>query len=180
MSRKDREETVAVLSRRIADSKGMIVVDYTGLNVEMITGLRSQIRQAGSEFKVAKNTLLKIASKGTECEPLNEFFTGQTAVTFIDGDPAMAAKILTRFLKENRKLNPDHPFRIKAGVLESQVLGEEDINQLGNLPSKEVLIGQFVGLLAAPLTGFVSVLSDIRRKFLRVLSAVAEQKKQSS
>ena len=180
MSRKQREETVAVLSRRIADSKGMIVLDYTGLSVEMITGLRRQIREAGSELKVAKNTLLRIASKGTDCEPLLESFTGQTAVTFIDGDPAMAAKVLTKFLKVGLKANPDLTFKIRAGVLDKQVLSEDEINQLGNLPGKEVLLGQLVGLLASPIVGFVSVLSDIPRKLLRVLAAVAEQKEQDN
>ncbi len=177
MSRKQREDTVAVLSQRIEETKGVIVLDYTGLNVEMITGLRRQVKEVGGELKVAKNTLLRIASKGTDFEPLHDHFVGQTAVTFIDGDPALAAKVLSRFVKDNLKVNPNLLFKIRAGILDKNILGEEEIKQLGNLPGRQVLLGQFVGLLASPLTGFVSVLSDIPRKFLRVLTAVADQKK---
>jgi len=154
----------------------MYVFDYTGLNVDAITGLRRDIRAAGSEVKVAKNTLLKIAVKDTAFEPLSDYFVGQTAVAFVEGDPAQAAKALTKFYTDAKKENPDLRFSIRAGVLENTLLSAAQINQIGDLPSREVLLGQFVGMLAAPLTGFVSVLSDIPRKFLRVLAAVAEQK----
>jgi len=178
VSRKEREEIVTSLTERLQQAQAMYVMDYTGLNVDKITGLRREIRAAGSEVKVAKNTLLKIAVKNTAFEPLSEYFVGQTAVAFVEGDPAQAAKALTRFYKDEEKENPDLSFSIRAGVLENMLLDTAQINQLGELPSKEVLMGQFVGMLAAPLTGFVSVLSDIPRKFLRVLTAVAEQKEE--
>ncbi len=148
-------------------------MDYTGLNVEKVTGLRRQIREAGAEMKVAKNTLLRIASQGTDFEQLKDTFTGQTAVTFIDGDPAQLAKVVTKFIKDNSEL----PCEIRAGVLGPDLLSKDDIDALGNLPSREVLLGQVVGTVAAPMTGFVSVLADVPRKFLRALSAIAEQKK---
>jgi large subunit ribosomal protein L10 len=176
VSRKQREGIVASLTERLHQAQAMYVMDYTGLNVDKITGLRREIRGAGSEVKVAKNTLLKIAVKDTAFEPLSEHFVGQTAVAFIEGDPALAAKVITKFYKDAKKENPDLRFSIRAGVLESTLLNADQINQLGDLPSKEVMLGQFVGMLAAPLTGFVTVLSDIPRKFLRVLTAVAEQK----
>ena len=178
MSRKEREEIVTSLTERLQQIQAMYVMDYTGLDVDKITGLRREIRAVGSEMKVAKNTLLKIAVKDTAFEPLTEHFTGQTAVAFVEGDPAQAAKALTKFYKDEKKGNPDLSFSIRAGVLENMVLDTAQINQLGELPSKEVLLGQFVGMLAAPMTGFVSVLSDIPRKFLRVLTAVAEQKEE--
>ncbi len=180
MSRREREETVAKLTERINAANGLIVCDYTGLNVAQITGLRRQVKEIGSEVKVAKNTLLHIAVQGTKYEPLQECFTGQTAIAFIDDDPVMAAKVLTKFLKDNLKENPDLRFKIRAGLIEKDLLNDQQIDQLGNLPAKEVLAGQLVGLLASPLTGFVSVLADIPRKFLRVLTAIAEQKQQSS
>jgi large subunit ribosomal protein L10 len=177
VSRKEREETVAALSKRFTDTKGVIAFDYKGLDVEKITGLRRQIKETGSELKVAKNTLLRISTQDTSYEPLQDSFVGQTAVAFIDGDPALAAKVLTKFVKANLKDNPEAPCQIKAGVLENKFLRVEEIDQLGNLPPREVLLGQFVSMLAAPVTGFVSVLADVPRKFLRVLAAVADQKK---
>ncbi len=178
MSRKEREGIVASLTERLHQVQAMYVMDYTGLNVDKITWLRREIRSAGSEVKVAKNTLLKIAVKDTAFEPLSEHFVGQTAVALIEGDPAQAAKALTKFYKDEKKENPDLRFAIRAGVLENTLLSIDQINQLGSLPSREVLLGQFVGMLAAPVTSFVTVLSDIPRKFLRVLAAVAEQKEE--
>ncbi len=176
MSRLEREQAVATLTKRFSESTGAIVMDYKGLNVEKITGLRRQVMDAGSEIKVAKNTLLKIATKDTEYEALHDSFVGQTAVAFIDGDPALLAKVLSKFNKEEKKANPDTTFQLKSGVLENAVLGVDEINQLGDLPSREVMLSQMLGVLASPMTGLVSVLSDIPRKFLRVLTAVAEQK----
>jgi large subunit ribosomal protein L10 len=176
VSRLEREQEVATLTKRFSESNGAIVMDYKGLNVEKITGLRQQVREAGSEIKVAKNTLLKIATKDTEYEALHESFSGQTAVAFIEGDPAQLAKVLTKFNKEVRKENPETTFELKSGVLENSVLGIDEINQLGDLPSREVLLSQMLGVLSSPMTGLVSVLSDIPRKFLRVLTAVADQK----
>lgn len=173
MSRKAREEAVATLSQRVRAAKGMIVCDYTGLNVEKATGLRRQVREAGSEMKVAKNTLLKIATKDTPFEQLHASMTGQTAIAFVDGDAAKLAKVLTRFVKDN----PESRFTIRAGVLDKTLLQPEHIDQLGNLPGIEVLRGQLVGMLASPLISLVSVLSDIPRKFLRVLTAIADTKK---
>ncbi|MBM4309712.1 MAG: 50S ribosomal protein L10 [Deltaproteobacteria bacterium] len=176
MSRHDREETVASLNAQLQRARAMYVFDYTGLNVDKITSLRRDIRGVGSEVKVAKNTLLKIAVKNTAFEPLCEHFVGQTAVAFIEGDPAQAAKTLTRFYNDAKKENPDLRFTIRAGVLENTLLSATQINQIGDLPGRDVLLAQLVGMLAAPIAGFVSVLSDIPRKFLRVLAAVAEQK----
>ncbi len=173
MSRKAREEAVATLSQRVRAAKGLIVCDYTGLNVDKVTGLRRQVRDAGSEMKVAKNTLLKIATRDTQYEQLHASMTGQTAVTFVDGDAALLAKVLSRFVKDN----PELQFKIRAGVLDKTMLRPEHIEQLGNLPGIEVLRGQLVGMLASPLVCLVSVLSDIPRKFLRALTAIADTKK---
>ena len=82
------------------------------------------------------------------------------------------AKVITKFLKEN----PDTPLKVKTGMLDKMVLNQKAIEQLGNLPSREVLLGQLLGTIAAPLTGFVTVLSDIPRKFLRVLMAIKDTK----
>ena len=177
MGRREREEAVSVLSKRMEDACGVIVLDYKGLDVQRITDLRRQVKDAGSELKVAKNTLLKIAASDTSFAPLNDIFVGQTAIMFIDGDPALIAKVLTKFVKANLKDNPDSHCKIKAGVIENNVLNAEEIEQLGNLPAREVLLGQLVGMLASPIAGFVSALADIPGKFLRVLNAVADQKK---
>jgi len=179
VSRQEREQAVETLSGRLDEAKGVIVFDYTGLNVERLTSLRRQVKSVGSELKVAKNTLVRIATKDTSYEQLHEYFEGQTAIAFIDGDPAQLAKVMTKFIKDTTKEIKDKEikFKIRAGMLDSSLLLENDIEQLGNLPSREVLLGQLVGMIASPLTGFVSVLADVPRKFLRTLAAIADQKK---
>lgn len=172
VGRREREEAVAVLAKRVQDTKGLILLDYKGINVDKVTGLRRQIREAGCEMKVAKNTLMRLATQQTVYEPLNEQLVGQTAVTFIDGDAAAVSKAITRFIKDN----PDTTLQVKTGMLDTMVLDQKTIEQLGNLPSREVLLGQLLGTIAAPLTGFVTVLSDIPRKFLRVLTAINDTK----
>ncbi|MCX8044202.1 MAG: 50S ribosomal protein L10 [Desulfobacterota bacterium] len=173
MSRKAREEAVAALAERLGKTKGLIVCDYTGLNVEKITMLRRRVRDAGAELKVVKNTLLKIATRDTAYAALHDMMKGQTAIAFVDGDPAHIAKVLTQFVKDN----PDLQFRVRSGVLEQHLLQPQQIEQIGNLPSREVLLGQLVGVLSAPLAGLVTVLAGMPRKFLCVLQAISEKKK---
>ena len=98
------------------------------------------------------------------------------SLTSIAEKDASIKKVDSSSLKEVRKENPETTFELKSGVLESSVLGIDEINQLGDLPSREVLLSQMLGVLSSPMTGLVSVLSDIPRKFLRVLTAVADQK----
>jgi large subunit ribosomal protein L10 len=172
VNRREREEVVANLSQKIAEMHGGFLIDFQGLHVEKANDLRRLIKEAGSELRVTKNTLLRLATKQTDFEPLQDSFIGPTAVAFFKDDPASLAKVITRFIKDN----PAIPLKIKGGILDKQVLTAKDIDTLGSLPGREVLLGQLVGLLAAPPRSLVSVLAEIPRKFLRVLSAIAEQK----
>lgn len=172
MNKKQRQEAVANLSQKISGSTAGFLVDFQGLNVESSNNLRRQIRKAGSELKVTKNTLLRRASQNTDFAVLDESFSGPTGVVFIRNNPVPVIKILTKFIKDN----PALPVKIKAGVLNKKLLSAQEIDMLANLPSREVLLGQLVGLLAAPARGLVSVLAEIPRKFLRVLSAIADAK----
>ncbi len=170
MNRKQRQEAVDSLSHKIAASSAGFLVDFQGLNVEASKNLRRQIRKAGSELKVTKNTLLRIASQQTDFEPLKDAFVGPTAVVFVKDNPVPVIKVLNKFMKDNPALS----VRIKAGVLNRRLLSTQEIEMLANLPSREVLLGQLVGLLSAPARSLVSVLAEIPRKFLRVLNAIAE------
>jgi large subunit ribosomal protein L10 len=172
VNKKQRQESVASLSEKISVSTAGFLVDFQGLNVEASNKLRKQIRTAGSELKVTKNTLLRIASQNTNFALLNESFSGPTGVVFIKDNPVPVIKIITKFIKDN----PTLPVKIKGGLLNKKLLSAQEIDALANLPSREVLLGQLVGLLAAPARGLVSVLAEIPRKFLRVLSAIADAK----
>lgn len=134
--------------------------------------MRRQIRKAGSELRVAKNTLLRRASSDTDFAGLADSFTGPTAVVFVRDNPVPVVKVLNKFIKDN----PAVPLKIKAGVLNKAVLSAGEIDMLAELPSREVLIAQLLGVLTAPMRNLVSVLAEVQRKFLRVLNAVAETK----
>jgi large subunit ribosomal protein L10 len=172
VNKKQREEAVTALSQKIAASAAGFVVDFQGLNVEASNDLRRQVRKAGSELRVAKNTLLRRAASDTGFAGLADSFTGPTAVIFVQDNPVPVVKVLNKFIKDN----PAAPLKIKAGVLNRAVLSPREIDMLAELPSREVLVAQLLGVLTAPMRNLVSVLAEVQRKFLRVLNAVAEAK----
>jgi large subunit ribosomal protein L10 len=158
VNKQQRQDSVETLSHKIAEATAGFVINYQGLNAEATNDLRRQVRKAGSELKVAKNTLLRRAAQQTDFATLSEKFVGPTAVVFVKNNPVPVVKVLKKFIKDN----PTVPLQIKAGVL-------------ADLPSREVLLGQLVGVLSAPARALVTVLSEVPRKFLRVLNAIAEK-----
>jgi large subunit ribosomal protein L10 len=171
VNKQQRQDAVETLSHKIAEATAGFVINYQGLNAEATNDLRRQVRKAGSELKVAKNTLLRRAAQQTDFETLSEAFVGPTAVVFVKNNPVPVVKVLNKFIKDN----PTVPLQIKAGVLNKKLLSVQEINMLADLPSREVLLGQLVGVLSAPARALVTALSEVPRKFLRVLNAMAEK-----
>ncbi len=171
MNKQQRHDAVETLSQKIADSTAGLVINYQGLSVEATNNLRRQVRKAGSELKVAKNTLLRRAAQQTDFAMLSESFVGPTAVVFVKNNPVPVVKVLNKFIKDN----PSTPLQIKAGVLNKKLLSVQEIDMLAELPSREVLLGQLVGVLSGPARALVTALSEVPRKFLRVLNARAEK-----
>jgi len=147
-----------------------ILADYKGLSVESLTDLRGKLRERDSSFKVVKNRLAKIAVKDLPIEELSEHFIGTTAVAVSESDPAGPAKILTDFAKDHEQL------KIKAGFLRGKSIDMNSIKELANLPSRDELIAKMLGSLQAPATNLVSVLSQVPRQLVTVLSAIKDQK----
>jgi large subunit ribosomal protein L10 len=172
VNKKQREEAVTTLSQKIAASSAGFVIDFQGLSVEASNDLRRQIRKAGSELKVAKNTLLRRAARETDFATMADSFVGPTAVLFVQDNPVPVVKVLKKFIKDN----PAAPLKVKGGVLNKTLLSHQDIDLLAELPSRDVLVAQLLGVLTAPMRNLVSVLAEVPRKFLRVLNAVAETK----
>jgi len=146
---------------------------FTGLNVEQVTTLRRELRGAGAEYMVVKNTLLRLAAKDTDMELLSDHFHGPIAVALWGGDPVAVVKIMTEFSQE-------YPaFEIKAGLLEGHVLTPEQVKRLASLPSKEVLIAQLLSLLQAVPTRLVRAINAPLQKLGWVLNAIKETREQS-
>lgn len=167
-----KQDLVTELHERLARGKVAIMTDYKGLNVEAITKLRNELRNAGAEFQVAKNSLVKLAIKGTTAEGLEIFLKGPRAVAISYDDPVAPAKALVSFAKDNDKL------QIIGGVLESKVISQEDIQSLAKLPSREELLASVLYTMNAVPTGLVQVLAAVPRSFLNALVAIRDKKEE--
>lgn len=170
MNRTQKAAEVESLKSQFSSAIVTILADYKGLSVESITDLRGKLRERDASFKVVKNRLAKIAIKDSPIEELNEFFVGTTAIAVSETDPAGPAKVLIDFAKDNEEL------KIKAGFLDGKSLDSSAIKALAELPSKDELIAKMLGSLQAPATNLVSVLSQIPRQLVTVLSAIKDQK----
>ncbi|GIV09933.1 MAG: 50S ribosomal protein L10 [Fimbriimonadales bacterium] len=154
----------------ISDSKAQILVDYRGLSVREITDLRKQLRQSGAELRVVKNTLYRVAREGRMPEGLEPYLHGMTAIAFVMGDEAAAAKAITDYIKQARKTE------VKALLMGEQVYPAEMVDTLAKLPPREVMVAQFLGALQSPISGLVGTLSELIGQFVRTLQAVADKK----
>ncbi len=172
MNRDDKSAIVSELNDSFSRAKFTVVTDYCGLTVSELQELRIQLRGCDSEIRIAKNTLLKRAVSDTASDSLIDDFAGTTAVVMAYDDPVGPAKALAKFAEEHDKL------QIRAAVLEGEKISSEELIALSKLPSKEVLLGQFLSVLNSIPTGLVQVLSGVPRTFLYGLQAVKEQKEQ--
>lgn len=158
------------LQGRLKKSTIVILTDYKGLDVSAMNALRRKLREANAEYQVAKNSLLVRASEGSDVALIKDQFKGPSAIALSYDDPVAPTKVLTDFIKENKK------FEIKVGVLNGKVIDFEGIKALSSLPSREVLLAQVLSTMNAVPTSLVTALSDVPRRLLNVLQAITEQK----
>ncbi len=169
--RLDAKQQIAEdLHERFARSAIIVLTDYKGLDVAAMNDLRRKLREANIEYQVVKNTLLVRASEDTGVAAIKDLFKGPSAVALSYDDPVAPAKVLTQFAKDNEKLE------IKVGVLNGKVLDVQAIKALATLPSREVLLAQFLSALNAVPTSFVRALAEIPRSLVNVLTAIKDQK----
>lgn len=170
MNKDGKKQLVVDMQDKLKRAKAAFLADFRGMNVEQASRLRDELRKVAVEYKVVKNTLLELASRGTDVEPLATHYKGPTAIALTYDDPVAAAKVLSRFAKEIEAFN------LKAGVLGNKPLSVSDIQALADLPSREVLIAKLLGTLNAPVTNFVGVLAAVPGSFVRALDAIRAQK----
>ncbi|MGM9966216.1 MULTISPECIES: 50S ribosomal protein L10 [unclassified Rummeliibacillus] len=156
-----KQAVVQEIADKFKSAASVVVVDYRGLTVSQVTELRKQLREAGVEFKVYKNTLVRRATVETGYEELNEVLTGPNAIAFSSEDVVAPARIINNFAKENEQLE------IKAGLIEGAYASVEEVKALAELPSREGLLSMLLSVLQAPM-----------RNLALVTKAVAEQKEE--
>jgi len=154
-----KQEAVEVITAKLRESSSTVIADYRGLNVAQVTELRKQLREAGVEFQVLKNSLIRRATVGAELTELNEVLTGPTAIAFSKEDAVAPAKILNEFAKKNDAL------KLKGGVVEGNIYNASEITALAELPSRDGLLSMLLSVLQAPM-----------RNFALAVKAVSEQK----
>jgi len=157
--REEKVQAVEEIAGKLNASQTTVVADYRGLTVSQVTELRTQLRAAGVDFKVYKNSLTRLATAKQGLSELDQYLTGPNAIAFSEGDVIAPAKILVDFAKKNEKLE------IKGGVIEGKVVGEAEIKALAALPSREGLLSMLLSVLQAPV-----------RNFALAVKAVSEQK----
>ncbi|MDC3417784.1 50S ribosomal protein L10 [Aquibacillus salsiterrae] len=156
-----KKQIVTEIADKFRESKSTILVDYRGLDVAEVTELRTQLREAGIDFKVYKNTMSRRAAEVAELADLNEVLVGPTAIAFSNEDVVAPAKILNEFAKKHEALE------IKGGVIEGNVASLDQIKELADLPNYEGLLSMLLSVLQAPV-----------RNFAYATKAIAEQKEE--
>jgi large subunit ribosomal protein L10 len=170
MARPEKVKIVEDMTREFQDAGSVFVADYAGLKVSDITDLRKQLREAGVQFRVVKNTLLRRAAEEAGKKELIEFFKGPTAVALGTDDPIPAAKILHDF--STRLEMP----KIRSFRVEDKTYEPADLKTLASLPSREILLAQVIAAIESPITGFVGTLNAIMRDLVGTIDAIANKK----
>lgn len=166
----EKAATIDEIKNHLTDSSGVILADYRGLTVKEMQELRSKLRESGAELKVYKNTLTELALRELSLPEMDELLVGPTAFAFSSGDPVAPAKALMDFAKDHKTLE------VKGGFIEHHVVDAKSIIALAALPAREVLIGQLLSAMQAPIAGFARTLNGPMSAFARALNAVAQQK----
>ncbi|HNT56352.1 MAG TPA: 50S ribosomal protein L10 [Syntrophales bacterium] len=174
MDRAAKENMVAELHEKLKAAKIAILAGYTGMNVAKLTDLRNELRKADSEMRVIKNTLMRIASQGTDYDKLEEHLKGPLALIMNFGDVVEPAKVMAAFAKKNAELD------IKVGVLQGKILTREQLAALAALPGREILLGQLLSVMVGVQTGLVNVLAGVPRKLVQTLAAYRMKKEQEA
>lgn len=168
-----KKAVVAEVSAQVAKAQAIIVAEYRGLEVGVMTDLRAKARKAGVYLRVMKNTLVRRAVKDTPFDKLTEKMVGPL-VYGISSDPVAGAKVLNDFAKANER------FVIKAGGLPNSVISAKEVTALANMPGREQLLSTLLGTMQAPVVKFVQTLNEVPGRFVRTLAAVRDQKEKAA
>jgi large subunit ribosomal protein L10 len=170
MNREQKAATIEALATEIDESQAVFAVDYRGISVAQAAELRSKLREADATFTVVKNSLTERAADQVGAESLKALLSGPTALTFVRGDAALAAKAVADQARATQLL----PF--KGGLMDGEVVDADQIRAISRLPSREVLYGQLVGIVASPITGLVRTLGGLVGGLAVALGQVREKK----
>ena len=165
-----KDDKIKLIKEKIDKAQVAIVTEYKGLSVEEITKLRRALQKDGGDYMVTKNTLAKIALKGTDFEVLADSLTGPIAIAFGFDDQVSPAKAVSKFIKDTKK------GAILGGALDGKLLDAKEVEALAKLPSKEELIAKILGSINSPASGIVGSVNAVMAQLTRAMAAVRDQK----
>lgn len=172
MNREQKATAVAEIAEQIKESEAVFAIDYRGITVAQVAELRGKLHETDATFRVVKNTLTERAADQADAEALKSLLEGPTALTFVRGDAAAAAKVIADFQKSTGgELLP-----FKGGIMEGGALDAAQITAISKLPSRQVLYGQLVGIVASPITGLARSLNGLVSGLAIALGGVLEKK----
>ncbi len=169
LSLDQKKAVISEVTEALSSAQAGVLAEYRGLNVEQLTALRKDARNAGVWIKVVKNNLAKRVIKGSNFECLTEHFVGPVIFS-ASQDPVAVAKIMSKFAKDNEQL------KITAGVMNGDFMDQTMIQSLSKLPGRDELIAKLIGTMQAPIQKLVSTLNEVPSKAVRTLVAVVESK----
>ena len=165
-----KSEKIDAIKSKIEKAQVALITEYKGYTVEEITNLRRELQKQGGDYMVTKNTLTKVAIKGTEYEAMADLMKGPIAIAFGFEDQVSPAKVVSKFIKDSKK------GEILGAVLEGNLLSASDAKALANLPSKEELYAKMLGSINSPASGIVGCVNGVMASLTRAIAAVRDQK----
>ena len=169
MNRDQKAAVIEEVAGQLREAQAVYAVDYRGTSVPQAAELRTRLRDADTRFRVVKNTLTERAADAAGADVLKQYLDGPTALVFVGGDAAVAAKALADFRRASGLL------QFKGGWMGGEVLSAEQIDAIARLPSRDVLYGRLVGMVASPLTGLASAMDGLIGGLARQLQQIAER-----
>lgn len=170
-SRETKQTDLNALTEQLANANSAMVVSFNKLTVNKDQEFRNKLREVGANYQVVKNTLARIAIKGTQFEDASEHFKGVTAIAWTDQDAVVLSKTVTKFVKENADF-----YTFKAGVVEGKVYDAKQVETIANLPSKEELISKFMYVVNSGAQRIATVINAVPRDLAVVIKQIGEQK----
>lgn len=170
-NRETKANDLAALTESLKTSTSAMVVSFTGLTVTKDQEFRNSLREAGAEYQVVKNTLARIAVKGTQFEDATEHFKGVTAIAWTQNDPVVLSKAISKFMKDNAEV-----YTFKTGVVDGKLVDLAQLTTIANLPSKEELISKLLWVINSSAQGIVTVINAVPRDLAVVIKQIGEAK----
>ena len=170
-SRQQKQDDLNALTSELGNSKSAMIVSFNKLTVTKDQEFRDQLRQVGAKYQVVKNTIARLAVKGTPYEEASEHFKGVTGIVWTENDPVVLSKTVSKFIKDNAEF-----FSFKAGVVDGKVVNLQQVEAIASLPSKEELISKLLYVLNAQAKRIVTVINAVPRDLAVVIKQIGEKK----